>query len=149
MSNYYQPDPTIEHFEEQTDEWHTHGGNEPAPQPSHGEVSPKWISIGLIVSFVGVFLAISFFAYLFKIERDHVVAKAREIDTGASYVELSTRAKAELATVGWMDEKAGLARAPIDLAMKDVVATYEKLQATPESARPAPKAAPKPAPEKK
>ncbi len=149
MSNYYQPDPTIEHFEEQTDEWHTHGGSEPAPQASHGEVSPKWISIGLIVSFIGVFLAIAFFAYLFKIERDYVVAETREIDTGASYVELSTRAKAELSSVGWMDEKAGVARVPIALAMKDVVASYEKAQVAPEPARAPAKPAPKPAAEKK
>lgn len=149
MSNYYQPDPTLEHFEEQTDEWHTHGSDEPAPQSPHaGEVSPKWISVGLIVSFVLVFLIIAAFAHMFKVEKDAVAASVREVDTGSSYVELATRAKAELATVGWMDEKAGLVRAPIDLAMKDVAAAYEKMQAAPEATKPAAKPAAKPAEKK-
>lgn len=148
MSNYYQPDPTIEHFEEQTDEWHTHGGGEPAPQSSHGDVSPKLISITLITSFIAVFVIIALFTYMFKIDVDAAKAQAHEVDTGASYVELSSRAKAELAGVGWMDEQAGLVRAPIELAMKDVVATYEKLQTSPEAAKAPPKPAAKP-PEKK
>lgn len=151
MSNYYQPDPTIEHFEEQTDEWHTHGGAEPTPQSSHGEVSPKLISIALISSFVAIFLIIAFFTYMFKVDVDAAKADALEVDTGVSYVELATRAKSELAGVGWIDEKAGLVRAPIELAMKDVVTTYEKLQSGPEAAKAPPKPAAKPpekAPEK-
>lgn len=131
MSNYYQPDPNAADYADQTDEWHSHGGDEPAPQSEHGQMSPRWISVGLLASFIFVGLIGAGLAWAFVVVTDQEKARKHEIDTGLGYVSYATQALAQLSTIAPADEAGKLVRAPIDLAMKDVAAMYAQPRPAP------------------
>ncbi len=127
---HFRPSPRDGDFEHATDAWHTHGGGEPAPQEAHGQISPRWISLGVLVSMVLFFVICAALAMLFIVETQKEVARKHEVDTGVGYVEYAAQSRSELANVAWVDRQAGIVWTPIEEAMRSVVRQYEGLQRT-------------------
>ena len=126
----YRPDPKTPDFAYATDPWHQHGiEGEPPPQMAHGEVSPRWISLGLLAGFLLTGLLILATVWLFFVVKDQEKALTQEVDTGSDYVQIYAQSKRELESPAWADEAYTRARVPINVAMKDTVAWYAEVKA--------------------
>lgn len=125
----YRPNPNSADFAHQSDEWHRHGmAGEAAPMEAHGEVSPKFISIALIVCALLVGAIAVGTEWLFHVVKDHEMALKVEVDTGSDYVQAYAQSKRELESVAWANEAFTQARVPIDVAIKDTAAWYAEVQ---------------------
>ncbi|MGD9692345.1 MAG: hypothetical protein AB7G17_12985 [Phycisphaerales bacterium] len=125
---HFRPSPRDDDFGHATDAWHTHGASEPDPQEAHGQMSPRWISLGVLVSMVLFFVICAALAMLFVVQTQKEIARKQETDTGVGYVEYVAQSRSELANVAWVDRQNGVVRTPIQEAMRSVVREYEGLQ---------------------
>lgn len=125
---HFRPSPKDSDFGHATDAWHTHRGSESEPTEAHGQLSPRWISVGVLLSMVSFFAICAAVTVLFITVFQREKARKQEIDTGQDAAMTTAQARAELANIGWVDREKGIVRAPIDEAMRLVVRQYEALQ---------------------
>ncbi|MGP1308864.1 MAG: hypothetical protein ACTS27_01545, partial [Phycisphaerales bacterium] len=104
MSHAFEVDPHAPDPAHTTDSWHKHGGgDEPAPQVAHGEISGPALLGWLLALFVGVFGAIIILIFFFEQWKQREVAVATEIDLGGQARQQLAVDQTELHSYGWID----------------------------------------------
>lgn len=125
---HFRPSPKDSEFGHATDAWHTHARAETAGVEAHGQISPRWISVGVLASMVAFFAICAAVTVLFVTVFQREIAAKQEVDTGLDTAVMTAQATAELSNIGWVDREKGVVRAPIGEAMRLVVREYEGLQ---------------------
>lgn len=119
----------VEHYESQTDEWHSHTRAEGLPQPEHAAhvdvriLTAVFIAMAILLVITVIALVVYFDAHMTQLRADRVETTQLAEDHWRPYRQQSFE---KLDSFGWVDRDAGLVQVPIDEAKQIVVERYQQ-----------------------